>query len=207
MVLHFSPCLIILRLNRFKRGGMVFKSIFLTLITAAMVFGQNVSNNVEYSRAISNFSGDTTRYTDKFNVGDNEGIRVIIRCPVVDSGLFIVKYQRGYLVDGGESNTGGWVLWDNPPCFIDTFNTSVAGNFNSIAGMVDNGGNDSDLVQAIDSTQINGYAIMIKEISTWKSPYGRFIVQGLTGNRVEPYTLIFSVEMNKYNRVETKSQY
>jgi hypothetical protein len=185
----------------------MFKSIFLALIMALAAFGQNVSNNVEYSRSISNFSGDTLRYTSKFNVGDNEGLRVIIRCPVVDSGLFIVKYQRGYVVDGGESNSNGWTLWDNPPCFIDTFNTSVAGNFYSIDSMVDNGGNDSDLVQALDSVQIPGYAVMIKEISTYKSPYGRFIVQGLTGNRVEPYTLIFSVEMNKFYRVETKSQY
>lgn len=186
----------------------MFKKLAIfALIFASVSFSQSVSNNIEYARAITGFTGDTTRYTDKFNVGDNEGLRVIIRCPVVDSGLFVVKYQRGYMVDGGETNTGGWVLWDNPPCLLDTFNTTVAGNFFDVTGMVSNGGNDSDMVQALDSVSISGYAVMIKEIPTWKSPYGRIVVTGLTGNRVEPYTLYINVEMNKYYRTENRQQY
>lgn len=185
----------------------MIKSVFMAFVFAVVAFGQNVSNNIEYARAISNFTGTQLRKTDKFNVGDNEGVRAVIRVPVRDSAKFIVKYQRGYVLDGGESNSGGWTHWDVPACFIDSFNTFVAGNFYDTTSTAYNNGNDTNVVQALDSIQIPGWTTMTVEFETWKTPYGRFWVQGLTGNRVAPYTMYFSVEMLKFSRVETKSQY
>lgn len=164
----------------------------LIMILALSVFSQGYKsyNYGDISNSILNFSGTSARYTSTMPTGDYEGIEVLVRVPKSVTAKFVLSYQRGKKV-------GNFFFWDQP-VMIDTFNTTEAANYKTIDSMVTNTGNDTDVVKAIDSTQLSGYTTMYKQPIVYRSPFGRFRIKGLTGNSGTGYTVLINTTLLKY---------
>jgi hypothetical protein len=171
----------------------MFKLLIGILLLIAVAFAQY--NTKTYEFAITGFSNDSLKITPAFPVGDYEGISVAVQSTAKDSSLFALVYQRGY-------NVGGGILYDRPGSLIDTFNTSVSGNFNAAATWVNSVG-DSDVVAAIDSTQLSGYVTMLRVFTPYRSPLARLYIKGLTGNKKAAYNVFITVTLTRYIRVDT----
>lgn len=151
-------------------------------------------NSKTHYLPIHGFTGDEMRVTDSFCVGDYEGLDVVILSTSDDSSKFIVGYQRGYPAMGS-------VAWETPTSIFDTVDIFTAENVKNQDSLVYTAVGDTDIVKALDATQLTGYVMMIRHIYPYRSPYGRFVVKGLTGNSVEPFSVIFNVVQPRYYRV------
>jgi hypothetical protein len=170
------------------------KTIILIAFAVSFVVAQSAYNFKTYQYPVLTFNNDSLKNTGAFPAGDCEGIDVIIKSAAKDSSVFEIGYQRGYW-DGGQ------IIWKRPYMVVDTFNTLTAGNFiasgTSIVGV-----NDTDKVQALDSSQVPGYVVMAKHVYPYRSPYARIVVKGLTGNKKSTYGLFITVSQPKYYRVD-----
>lgn len=177
--------------------GMKMRTILCILAIVGLVTAQTAYNVKLNNFAINGFRSDSLKTSSWFAAGDAEGADIIIKAPTQDSSKFVVGYQRGYW-DGGQ------IVWKRPTMVIDTFNTLVAGNFQAAGSFLETP-NDSDLVAAIDSAQISGTTLMAKRISTFRSPYARIVLKGLTGNKNTAYSVFVTVSQPKYVRVDVGS--
>jgi hypothetical protein len=170
------------------------KEILLVLAVFGIVTAQSAYNVKTFQFPVATFKEDSLKSTAAFPVGDCEGLDLIIKSVAKDSSVFEIGYQRGYW-DGGQ------IIWKRPYMVVDTFNTLTAGNFIA-AGTSIVGINDTDKVQALDSSQVSGYVVMAKHIFPYRSPYGRFVLKGLTGNKKSFYNVFITVSQPKYYRVD-----
>ncbi len=145
--------------------------------------------------SINNFTSDTIRWTDLFIVGDYEGVDVVIRANSIDSVKFIVGYQRGY-------PSSGTIVWERPWVSFDTVDITTEANIKTQDSMFYSASGDTDIVLAVDTSQVSDYTIMIRHIDAFRSPYARFVIKGLSGNSVEPYNVLFDIILPKYYRVD-----
>lgn len=176
----------------------LFTGLLLILLFSFQLPSAQTATNLKIKEfTISNFSNDSLKSTAWFPVGDAEGLSVLIKSPVKDSSNFAVIYQRGY-PDGS-----GGIIAKRPGMLVDTFNTLTAGNFQNAGGWINSLGSDSDLVQAIDSLQVNGYVCMLKNVYAYRSPYGRFFIKGLTSNKKSMYSVYITAIQPKYTNVNT----
>ena len=173
------------------------KVISIVLISAFAVFSQvSPAYNVKtFSFSIQSFSNDSLKATPWFPAGDGEGVDFVVKSAAKDSSVFTVAYQRGYW-------DGGAIIAKRPSAIMDTFNTLVAGNFNAAGTAVYNAFGDTDVVQAIDSSQVSGFVVMAKHFYPFRSPYARLVLKGLTGNKKTAYGLFVTVSQPKYMRVD-----
>jgi hypothetical protein len=169
------------------------KSILAILIITVTISAQSAYNDREINLAVSSFSGDTTRFTNRFAAGDCEGLSFAVLAPYgEDSAQFVIGYQRGCMVNGA-------VRWKRPWTVIDTFDAS--GTYASSTDNVDNAGNDSDAVALLDSAQLSPtWTMLMRTFTPWRSQYARFVVQGLSTNSVEPYNVFLIIHQPKYIR-------
>ena len=171
------------------------RAIFLLALLAVTTFGQVAYNQREYNVSISNFSSDTILYSNKFPVGDYEGVAAIVLTAEDDSSKFVFGYQRGY-------NYNGRIVWDRPAVIIDTFDITTAGNIKTFDSLTYNAHLDTNVTQALDTTQYAGYNMMIAPFTPYRSPFARFFVKGLTGNSTAAYTVYITASLTKYQRVD-----
>lgn len=177
-----------------KQIGLLIAALLLVFVAWSQVSAQSAYNVKTFQFPISTFKADSLENTGAFPAGDCEGVDVIIKSVAKDSSVFEVGYQRGYW-DGGQ------IIWKRPYMVVDTFNTLTAGNFIA-AGTSIMGIQDTDLVQAIDSSQVPGYVVMARHIYPYRSPYARIVLKGLTGNKKSFYNVFVTVSQPKYYRVD-----
>jgi hypothetical protein len=181
------------------QDGIFFIGMFLVLCLLSIGHAQtNPAYNYRvYPLSITGFSYDSLKTTTQFPTGNYEGLTVIVKVPTtIDSAKFVLCYQRGYI-----DYDGSTILWKRPSMVVDTF-FITAGNYNAAGTMIDAGGADTNKAQAIDSVQQSGYTFMIRDITPYRSPYGRFFIKGLTGNKHTQYTVSVVAVLTRYLRVD-----
>jgi hypothetical protein len=146
------------------------------------------------SVAVNKMAYDSLRFSPSFNVGDYENIAVIAKATIQDSACVYFGWQRGYKLPDGNT------YWKRPWVVIDTMNTATAGNF-QVKGNCLGAGNDSDLVQAIDTIGTGGATYMINQIQPKWSPVARIVAKGLgNSNKHTWYNLFFDIDQRRYVR-------
>lgn len=170
-----------------------FLILLIMLLVTSLSYSETAFNQKEIPIGISSFSGTDTAYSKMFAVGDYEGFSLVVMVPKTATAVFTLSYERNYRFNSAISP-------DYPCAIIDTFNTTVAGNYKTPGSVVYNSHNDTNVVGAIDSVSYPGYIKMIVPFVPYRSSDARIQVIGLAGNQATAYKVYMWAILTKWIR-------
>lgn len=181
------------------------RALLAVLMLASLVVGQNYNvtpvDTTTYDKTITNLSVDSIAHTKAFYNGRYEDMAVVVLVDDTtsagfsgDSVQFILAYQLGYLtVDSAYDLDTTWQL---DTVMIDTVSSD---NFGAgFMGSIDSTGALNKSMDAVDTTNVDGWACYSKWFLPEWSPYIRYVVKGIADNTASNLKLVVQHTQRTY---------